>query len=459
MSNGVLLYIMKLKDYLKNCNEVYSTTFDPKNQGVCRLHLVPPEDPKPTTPWVVIINGYSVIPLQSAWAVLLKEFITTLNSSNVKILDNENIRYLISTTVKNAKEVFTTAEESDLKDDLKDMIRTFRDLAVGKEPSTKIGYMTLKKYSKYMSAPHRVDLMVSAMEKNGKWNCNQKCLHCYASGEKVSSYPELSTSEWKKIIDKLKKARVPAITFTGGEATVRSDLVELVEYSKWFVTRLNTNGILLTEKLAKQLYDASLDSVQITLYSSDKEIHNKLVGADKFDDTVNGIKNAIKAGLDVSINTPLCSLNKDYLSTVKFAESLGVRYFSCSGLIPTGNAVKEDSTITRLSKDEITEVLKKAYDYTYCYNLEISFTSPGWIDEAVLKKLRLVVPSCGACLSNMAIAPNGEVIPCQSWLYGTSLGNLLNDEWTQIWKNKTCKDIRKTAINKEQTCLLKEYRK
>lgn len=55
----------------------------------------------------------------------------------------------------------------------------------------------------------------------------------------------------EKIIDKCKDAMIPQITFTGGEPTLRSDLVELVNYSSWFVTRLNTNGVLLTKNYVK----------------------------------------------------------------------------------------------------------------------------------------------------------------------------------------------------------------
>ena len=76
---------------------------------------------------------------------------------------------------------------------------------------------------------------------------------------------------------------VPQLTFTGCEPTLRKDLVELIEYSKWFFTRLNTNGILLTESLCKELYNASLDSVQITFYSNEKDLHNLLVGGNHFD--------------------------------------------------------------------------------------------------------------------------------------------------------------------------------
>ena len=89
-----------------------------------------------------------------------------------------------------------------------------------------------------------------------------------------------------------------------------------------------------------------------------------------------GIKNAIQAGLNVSINTPLCSLNKDYVSTLKFAKDLGVIYASSSGLIVTGNAKKEESVSTQLTKEEITKVLKDACEFAEKEEMELSFTSP-----------------------------------------------------------------------------------
>jgi MoaA/NifB/PqqE/SkfB family radical SAM enzyme len=245
-----------------------------------------------------------------------------------------------------------------------------------------------------MKAPHRMDLMISSMTKDGKWNCNQQCLHCYAAGQTYSDKKELSTDDWKKVIDKCKKACISQITFTGGEPTIRKDLVELVDYSKWFVTRLNTNGVLLTEELCNKLQEASLDSVQITFYSVNAEEHNKLVGAPNYEKTVQGIKNAIKVGLPLSINTPLCSINKNYMETLKFLHGLGVKYVTCSGLIITGNATKEASKETALSQEELYEILKEAKKYTDDNLMEISFTSPGWVSDEKLKELGLDIPTC-----------------------------------------------------------------
>ena len=54
----------------------------------------------------------------------------------------------------------------------------------------------------------------------------------------------------------------------------------------------------------------------------------------------------------------------------------------------------------------------------------------------------------------MAVALNGDVIPCQSWLNGDVLGNLLTDSFSKIWNSKKCKNIRKQSRTKEEICLL-----
>lgn len=123
----------------------------------------------------------------------------------------------------------------------------------------------------------------------GKWQCNQKCVFCYAAGQEMGKTKEMSTQQWKQAIDRLDAARVPMVTFTGGEPTQRADIAELVGYAKRMVTRLNTNGVNLTPELVRQLKAAGLYSVQVTLYSHDEAIHNTLVGSNHHADTVQGM--------------------------------------------------------------------------------------------------------------------------------------------------------------------------
>lgn len=441
----------------KHLNQVIHTTLNPYEPGAVRIHLVPAKSSLfKSRPSIVILNGKDIIPINEAWAILLSIFIQEVNNFEGEAIEGKTLDRILKTTVEKTRKIYRKTGRIEIKEDLKEMIQVFTDIATTGNTDIDIGQMSIGEYAPNMRAPHRMDLMISSMKKDGKWNCNQQCMHCYASGQKLSETKELSTKEWKKIIDICQENCIPQLTFTGGEPTIREDLVELVDYSKWFVTRLNTNGVLLSKELCKKLFDASLDSVQVTLYSNDAKTHNELVGANNFEKTVEGIKNAIEADLNVSINTPLCSINKNYLDTLKFAKELGLTYVTCSGLIVTGNAKKEKSKNTQLSEDELYNILKEAKKYTDDNLMEINFTSPGWLSEEKLEELQLEIPTCGACLSNMAIAPNGDVVPCQSWLTENSkLGNILTTNWKKIWNNPLCKKQRKFSSEMNYTCPLR----
>lgn len=432
-------------------------TLDPKGRGVLRIHMIPPRQDADNAPFLLLLNGSRLVPLNFSWAILLANFMDRLEPFAGLEITESDWNAMAAGAVAETHKTYPFTSKERLSDDLATMIRSLVAIARGQEPEAEVAPLTLGEYAPEMTAPHRVDLMVSAMTRGGAWHCNQKCLHCYAAGQPLSDTPELTTAQWREILSKLRAANVPQVTFTGGEPTLRADLVELVEVAQWFVTRLNTNGRLLTPELCRRLYEASLDSVQVTLYSHDPAIHNALVGAEGFDDTVTGIRNAVAAGLSVSVNTPLCSLNTDYAATVRFVHELGVRYVTCSGLIPSGSAEGAESQATRLTEEQLTDVLRRAVTAAEELGMEMDFTSPGWLKEETLRSMGLtLVPSCGACLSNMAIAPDGGVIPCQSWLSSQPLGNMLTDDWDKIWQSQRCAAIRAKSAKMEQLCQLRQ---
>lgn len=430
-------------------------TLDPKGPGVVRIHMIPPRTESPEDPFLLLLNGAQLVPLTLSWAVLLANFMDRLEPFSGCEISEEDWAGIVRGAVDETHRTYPRTDRALLQEDLELMLRSLVAIAQGREPDVAVGALTLGEYADKMSAPHRMDLMVSAMTRGGAWHCNQKCLHCYAAGQPMGESRELTTAEWKDVLARLRAANIPQVTFTGGEPTLRGDLVELVDAAQWFVTRLNTNGRLLTPQLCRALAEASLDSVQVTLYAADAEAHNALVGAPGFDETVRGIRNAVDAGLIVSVNTPLCSLNRDYAATLRFAAALGVRYATCSGLIPSGGAEGAESRATRLSAEELTEILQSAVAAAHELSMELDFTSPGWLPEQTLRALGLhLIPSCGACLSNMAVAPDGTVIPCQSWLGGTALGNMLTDDWPAIWDGEACRAIRAESAKMEHICQL-----
>ena len=103
-------------------------------------------------------------------------------------------------------------------------------------------------------------------------------------------------------------------------------------------------------------------------------------------------------------------------------------------------------------------ILKEAVEYCKENGMEISFTSPGWVENSFCECLGINPPTCGAYLSNMAITPSGNVVPCQSWLNDDTLGNFLKDDWDRIWSGDRCRIRREYSAKMEGLCPLRKYR-
>jgi MoaA/NifB/PqqE/SkfB family radical SAM enzyme len=394
-----------------------------------------------------------------SWADLLRTFINVLNQKAEpgKQLSQAELDPLFDSVVEHMHELYPSISREVLLSDLYEIVALCIAVAHGAEVPPEIQQdVSWQELAKYMKAPQRMDLLVSPMIEAGEWVCPLHCKGCYATHQPAMRIDKaLSTEEWKSIIDKCREAGIPQLTFTGGEPTQREDLIELIDHAQWHVSRLNTNGINLTIDYAKNLFNANLDALQVTLYSQDAGVHDNLVGGKgAWLKTVQGIKNALKAGLSVSVNTPLVRMNSQYEETLKYIHGMGVKYVSCSGLIPAGAAEGQIKAGAALSNDELMEVMRKAVETAKTLDLELAFTSPGWLTHEQIKELGLSDPVCGACLTNMAVMPNGAVTACQSWLADPDgLGNILTNPWNKIWNNSKCKQMRRTP---QEGCPLNE---
>ena len=462
---------MKATDILspiKRCRadrsaEPIQVTLDPHAPGVTRVHLIPLKlGLLQRSPSLVLINGWHMFLIGPSWADLMRTFMHMLNEHAVpgQAMNAEQLQKILDQVVEHMHPFYPGVAAATFKNDLNEIVSLFIAVAHGGPlPESIQSGMTLQELAPHMKAPHRMDLLVSPMIAGGEWMCPLHCRGCYATRQPgMVIDKELSTAEWKTIIDKCREAGIPQLTFTGGEPTQRKDLVELVRHAEWHVTRLNTSGVNLTTELCRALEKANLDGVQVTLYSDDHQIHDALVGKlGAWVQTVQGIQNGLKAGLSVSVNTPLVKMNANYAETLKAIKSLGVKYVTCSGLIPAGNAPEQIKGGGALTSEELAEAMRIAVNTAKTLGLDLTFTSPGWLSKPQLEEIGLSTPLCGACLSNMAVMPNGAVSACQSWLDDPDgLGNLLTTPWKQIWNNKQCKKMRRME---QEGCPLQEVLK
>ena len=80
----------------KNWREMVHTTWNPKDPGVIRIHLIPPRFKWfHVVPSVAILNGNQIIPVNESWAILLTEFIKQLNRYGDGEMSEEDLAEMI----------------------------------------------------------------------------------------------------------------------------------------------------------------------------------------------------------------------------------------------------------------------------------------------------------------------------------------------------------------------------
>ncbi len=410
--------------------------------GVMRIHMRRDKNGNN----MVWINGIDLLLVNKVAADFIDVFIRKVWESNS--LGTASPEMIEKAVVKEMKQIYPGTPEDRLSSDFNMVYNTLQSVAGGACPVHDLELDVQEINLATWTAPPRMDLAVT-------YKCDNNCYFCYAGGSR--NVKELSTDQWKKVIDHLWKIGVPQVVFTGGEATCRKDLVELARYARQLVTGLITNGRRLSD-LAKDLRDASLDYVQVSLESYDKEIHNRMVGANgAWEETVQGIKKALQLRMDVVTNTTLTQENyRQFPALIRFGKELGLKTMACNALICSGKGHKAIQT-QGLDEAKLKEVLLEALQVAQEVGISLQWYSPTCYKRLNPIELGLGTKACSAAQYNMTIEPDGRVIPCQSWIH-EGVGNILTDSWESIWQHPTCVTLRtgKYAERNEE-CLNCQY--
>lgn len=161
--------------------------------------------------------------------------------------------------------------------------------------------------------------------------CNLRCIFCcnedFKTYFKPPSYEQPSFQEIKEWFEKIPEYD-NNITLTGGEPTLRHDLIEIIDYLRSKFKKANivllTNGRrFFYNEYAKQFAKYTNFEVEIPLNSHKKEIHDYLTNCEgSFDQTVHGIKNLLKKNVRVNIRIIITKANyTELLYFMKFLKS------------------------------------------------------------------------------------------------------------------------------------------
>jgi len=147
------------------------------------------------------------------------------------------------------------------------------------------------------------------------WNCtrrcNLKCVHCYSKSENKTYGGELATDEGLAMIEDLARFGVPVVLFSGGEPTLRKDLLALLERTVALKRRavISTNGTLIDEPMAARLRTVGLSYVGVSLDGM-RDANDKFRGVrGAFDRALAGIRHCMKAGMKVGLRFTITKRN------------------------------------------------------------------------------------------------------------------------------------------------------
>jgi AdoMet-dependent heme synthase len=285
---------------------------------------------------------------------------------------------------------------------------------------------------------------------NLTYRCNLACEHCYldAGGaplvntENFADRSELGTEECFGVIDEIAAFAPECLTIlTGGEPLLRRDILEIVqraaERGLWVV--VGTNGVRISENVARRLSDAGARGLSLSLDALDPERHDRfrrVRGA--WQNTVDGAAILGATGLPFIVQTTAGAHNRGELEAIAdFAhERLAAKVWNLYFLVPTGRG----QFVSDMTPEQYDEVLASLYRIQRKYAgrmLVNAKCAPHYIKTVLenaqagsdagasdagsttassgFSALRIYSGGAGGCPAGthyMGIRPNGDVTPC-----------------------------------------------
>lgn len=284
------------------------------------------------------------------------------------------------------------------------------------------GHQLLNEMTARAGVPSGVHLQVAD-------RCNHACQHCYQiQGRKG----EMSTAEIKALLDELAEAGVVLLNVSGGEATLRPDLLDLLRYarSKGFALRLFTNGYTMTAALAGEIRRVGVLSVEVSVYSDEPSAHDAITRVPgSLARTLEGVRHLVAAGVRVHLKSPATALVPDSFARAKRLAAAfggGVSVVSSSDITP----MEDGDQASRAMAAEPAELLARGVMKPWAPPPDL---------EAAMRETRAVA-SCGACRESVTVLSNGDLRPCTDIV--APLGNVRQRRFLDMYREPGAQMVR-----------------
>lgn len=263
--------------------------------------------------------------------------------------------------------------------------------------------------------------------------CQANCVHCSAVRYKNPNRTELTTDEWKKVIDDSQQLGVVSVVFTGGEPLTRPDIYELIDYvnKDEAVALMFCNGLLLNENNVKKLASSGLHAIHVSIDSPEAAEHDKMRGVDGcFEKAVEGLKRCKDAGLLTGISTyatPERLHNGQVIEMIELAKKLGTDEITIFDVVPTGRLLMEDKKHLLTNEDK-AELCRIEEEYNIGHPL-----------PQVITQAHINGPTGNGCFAGWCqfyVTAFGDMTPCD--FTPLSFGNVRDGGVEKSWNKIIC---------------------
>jgi MoaA/NifB/PqqE/SkfB family radical SAM enzyme len=254
--------------------------------------------------------------------------------------------------------------------------------------------------------------------------CPNDCIYCSAPSRQGQI---LESSLVKSALSQALDMGSYLITFDGGEPMLRHDLPELVSsVDARAVAASFTSGYHLSVERARELKQAGLYAVRISIDSPWEEEHDRIRGrAGAYGDALSGVKNALEAGLLVDLFMVTSPHNIDLLEEAfSLASDLGVHELSLYEIVAVGRWATHESEV--LSDGDVLRLERFHKDKN---------RSEGPRVTALPYLLGPEMFGCFAGRRWIHVDGDGEALPCA--YMPLSFGNIKDKSLKEIWKDMT----------------------
>jgi len=238
-------------------------------------------------------------------------------------------------------------------------------------------------------------------------------LHCpYCSNPLgMSGYgDELTTAEWRRVLDEARELGVLQLHLSGGEPLQRRDLTEIAQHASelGLYTNLITSGLGLSARRAEELRAVGLDHVQISIQADEAALSDRIAGTPSFERKLTAARMVKKLDWPLTLNVVLHRHNVDRIAGILgLAEELGADRIELAHTQYYGWALRNrDALLPGQAQLERAKNVVRAARERQRGRMEIIYVLPDYHS-------RYPKPCMGGWgRRQLTVVPNGDVLPC-----------------------------------------------